>query len=120
MNPLIHLKKVIPSFVVPFVLTWFALSPQARAVCQQGCDSSLFSAFLGDDALINNTTGAGNTGLGCWGEQHHADQEHLRFHRLGSGRLHQLGQQDRHTILLAPLQGGDQTDGQGQRNAFLH
>ena len=64
MNPLIHLKKGTRSFVVPFVLTWFALSPQARAVCQQGCDSSLFSAFLGDDALINNTTGAGNTGLG--------------------------------------------------------
>jgi trimeric autotransporter adhesin len=64
MNPLIHLKKATASFVVPFVLTWFALSPQARAVCQQGCDSSLFNAFLGDDALISNTTGAGNTALG--------------------------------------------------------
>src|SRR5262245_28302099 len=64
MYPLIHLKKATPSFVVPFVLTWFALAPQARAVCQQGCDSSLFNAFLGDDALISNTTGTGNTALG--------------------------------------------------------
>ena len=52
-----------PAFAA-FALACFALSPQARAVCQQGCDSSLFNAFLGDDALISNTTGTGNTALG--------------------------------------------------------
>jgi len=42
------------------VLACFALLPGAQAVCQEGCDNSLFNAFLGDDALINNTTGSGN------------------------------------------------------------
>jgi len=50
--------------LISLALACFALSPQARAVCQQGCDSSLFNAFLGDDALISNITGAGNTALG--------------------------------------------------------
>jgi uncharacterized coiled-coil protein SlyX len=51
-------------FLIPLGLACFALSPQARAVCQEGCDSSLFNAFLGDDALISNATGAGNTAVG--------------------------------------------------------
>jgi trimeric autotransporter adhesin len=65
MNPLIQSKKttILPALVA-VTLTCFALSPQARAVCQEGCDSSLFNAFLGNDALINNTTGAGNTAFG--------------------------------------------------------
>jgi hypothetical protein len=62
-----HMKTITnityPAFAL-FALICFALSPQARAVCQQGCDSSLFNAFLGDDALISNTTGTGNTALG--------------------------------------------------------
>jgi hypothetical protein len=33
----------------------FALAPQARATCQQGCDLTKGSTFLGDDALIANT-----------------------------------------------------------------
>jgi hypothetical protein len=53
-----------PLFLIPLLLACFALAPQAQAVCQEGCDSSLFNALLGDDALINNTTGAGNTALG--------------------------------------------------------
>ena len=40
-----------------------ALSPQARAACQDGCDSS-GNTFLGDAALINNTTGNFNTAIG--------------------------------------------------------
>src|SRR4029077_15605436 len=55
-------------------------APQARAVCQQGCDLGLQNTFLGDDALLNtirgnntaigfkalfnNTTGNGNTADG--------------------------------------------------------
>src|SRR5262245_237900 len=43
----------------------FALLPQARAVCQQGCDLANSNTFLGDDALLNNTTGFANTAVGA-------------------------------------------------------
>ncbi len=48
--------------LIPFALACFTLSPQARAVCQEGCDTSN-NTFLGDDALINNT-GTDNTAIG--------------------------------------------------------
>ena len=38
--------------------------PQARATCQEGCDTVNFNTFLGDEALVNNTTGFGNTAIG--------------------------------------------------------
>ena len=46
-----------------FALVCFALSPIARAVCQEGCDTNS-NTFLGEDALIANTTGFRNTGIG--------------------------------------------------------
>jgi hypothetical protein len=49
--------------LVPFVLGCFALSPQARAVCQEGCLTNQ-NTVLGDDALLSNTTGFGNTANG--------------------------------------------------------
>src|SRR5258705_10816770 len=52
-----------PAFAL-FAFACFALAPQARAVCQQGCDTSNGNTFLGDDALINNTTGVNNTANG--------------------------------------------------------
>ena len=45
-----------------FALACFALAPQARAVCREGCDDTN-STFLGDDALLNNT-GDVNTAIG--------------------------------------------------------
>jgi hypothetical protein len=52
-------------FLIPFVLGCFALSPQARAVCQQGCSGSFNSnTFLGEGALASNTTGNNNTATG--------------------------------------------------------
>jgi hypothetical protein len=47
------------------VLVFFCvtITPQARAVCQQGCDLN-DNTFLGDDALVNNTTGSVNTAIG--------------------------------------------------------
>jgi hypothetical protein len=45
------------------MLGCFALSPQARAVCQQGCDGD--NTFLGDEALLNNATGYANTAIGA-------------------------------------------------------
>jgi Chaperone of endosialidase len=62
MNPSIHLKKATPSFVVPFVLTWFALAPQARATCQEGCLPNS-NTVLGEDVLISST-GYYNTAMG--------------------------------------------------------
>jgi len=47
-----------------FALACFALSPAARAVCQEGCNLSNGNTFLGDNALINNTTGGTNTAVG--------------------------------------------------------
>jgi hypothetical protein len=46
-----------------FALAWLALSPTARADCREGC-TSIGNTFLGDDALLNNTTGFNNTAIG--------------------------------------------------------
>ena len=48
---------------IPLALACFALSPVARAVCQEGCDITNFDTCLGDDALLNNT-GPDNTAIG--------------------------------------------------------
>ena len=49
--------------LVPFVLGCFGLSPQARAVCQEGCDAVNFNTFLGEDALLDHS-GVSNTAVG--------------------------------------------------------
>jgi hypothetical protein len=46
-----------------FTLAGFALLPQARATCQQGCLQNN-NTVLGDSALVNNTTGNNNTATG--------------------------------------------------------
>ena len=48
--------------LIPLALACFALSPQARAVCQEGCLTNQ-NTVLGDDALLN-TTGNDNTAIG--------------------------------------------------------
>jgi len=45
-----------------FVFACFAVSPQARATCQEGCLTNN-TTVLGDDALLNNT-GTDNTAIG--------------------------------------------------------
>jgi len=50
--------------VLALVVAWLAFSPQARAVCQQGCDLNNNNTFLGDDALLNNFSGVENTAIG--------------------------------------------------------
>ena len=69
--------------LIPLLLACFALSPQARAVCQDACltnfntvqgDDALFSldttkgfdnTAMGFNALFNNTTGFANTAIGA-------------------------------------------------------
>ncbi len=59
----INLSPVRLAFLlIPFVLACFGLSPQARAVCQEGCLTDN-NTLLGDDALLNNT-GSNNTAVG--------------------------------------------------------
>ncbi len=64
MNPLTQSKNttILPVLIV-LVLTCLALSPQARAVCQEGCLTN-DNTVLGDDALVNNTTGTHNVAVG--------------------------------------------------------
>jgi hypothetical protein len=67
-----HLRKSISRqplrwgfLLTPLVaFACFALSPDARAVCQNGCGSNA-NTFLGDNALIANTTGTDNTATGA-------------------------------------------------------
>ena len=66
MQNLIRPTKLPSLFVAIFlVLTCFALSPPARAVCQEGCDIVNINTFLGDNAFVNNTTGRENTAIGA-------------------------------------------------------
>jgi hypothetical protein len=48
--------------LIPLAVACLALPPTVRGVCQQGCDGD--NTFLGDDALLNNTTGFSNTAIG--------------------------------------------------------
>jgi hypothetical protein len=51
--------------LLPLALACFALAPQARAVCREGCDTSnVQNTFLGDDALVNSEAGLDNTAIG--------------------------------------------------------
>jgi len=56
---------ITSTIVILLPLACFALLPQARATCQEGCDLNNANTFLGDDALISNTTGGSNTATGA-------------------------------------------------------
>ena len=51
-----------PAFML-FAFACFALTPQARATCEQGCDPVNFNTFFGEDALLNHS-GVSNTAVG--------------------------------------------------------
>ena len=58
MNPLTQSKNTtILPVLIALTLGCFGLSPQARAVCQEGCLTDN-NTVLGDDALLNNTGSA--------------------------------------------------------------
>ena len=50
--------------LIAFASVLLVHSPSARAVCREGCDTTNQNNFLGDDALLNNTTGINNTAAG--------------------------------------------------------
>jgi Chaperone of endosialidase len=50
--------------LIPLTLAYFALSPQARGLCQEFCNDNLANTFLGTSAGANNTTGNNNTAVG--------------------------------------------------------
>jgi hypothetical protein len=56
----------VATLLIALVLACVELSSSARADCQQGCDTVLSNTFLGDDALVNNTTGFENTASGAF------------------------------------------------------
>jgi Chaperone of endosialidase len=58
--------RTVAGLLIPLVhaFAWFAPAPPARAVCQEGCDLTNSNTFLGDDALLNDTTGMNNTASG--------------------------------------------------------
>ena len=65
MNPLTQSKNAtILPLLIALTLGCFGLSSQARADCRKGCDDRA-NTFLGDDALISNTTGAANVAIGA-------------------------------------------------------
>src|SRR5438552_2834487 len=64
-NLMNHSPLQIAFLLIPLVLACFGLWPTVQAqICMEGCDSANENTFLGDDALINNTTGSANTGIG--------------------------------------------------------
>src|SRR5947208_2250130 len=48
--------------LIALVLASFAVLPTAQAVCRDGCSAT--NTFLGEDALLSNTTGFSNTATG--------------------------------------------------------
>jgi len=55
------LRRVL--LLIPLALACFAISPQARATCQDACLTNN-NTVQGDDALISLTSGSDNTALG--------------------------------------------------------
>ena len=64
MHSMNQLKQTPLPLRIAFILACFAVSPQVRAVCRDGCDITFGNTFLGDNALFSNISGSGNTAIG--------------------------------------------------------
>src|SRR6476659_7899550 len=64
MNRLIQSKiELTVPLLIALALGCVGLAPQARAGCEKGCFTDN-NTVLGEDALLNNTTGFENTAVG--------------------------------------------------------
>src|ERR1051326_2560246 len=61
--------------IISFALASLALSPRARAVCQDACLANN-NTVQGDNALHNLTTGSGNTATGFQALYSNRSEEH--------------------------------------------
>jgi hypothetical protein len=59
------IRSPLRAFFTSLMLACFTLSPQARATCQEGCLTN-YNTSLGEEALLNNTTGFDNTASGAF------------------------------------------------------
>ncbi len=74
MNPLTQSKNTtILPVLIALTLGCFALAPQARADCHEGCDLNNNNTFLGDDALSSNTAGSDSTATGAFALKFNTD-----------------------------------------------
>ena len=62
-HPISRVPFRLALLLILLALTYFALSPQARGVCQDACLTNN-NTVQGDNALLNLTTGTDNTALG--------------------------------------------------------
>ena len=60
------MSRQLALLFIPLALACFALPPQARAACQEGCDQTHYNTFLGEGALGNNLAGYGDTATGAY------------------------------------------------------
>ena len=67
------MTKITYQALALFALVCFALSPQARATCQEDCDTLLENTAFGTGALVNNTTGHYNTAFGSFALANNTD-----------------------------------------------
>jgi Chaperone of endosialidase len=67
------MKTTIRLFSMTFAFLCVTISQQARAVCQEGCDTIYHNTFLGDDTLIANNTGTFNTAIGFFALENNTD-----------------------------------------------
>jgi len=85
--------------VFSFSVANLGVSLQARAGCREGCDSSGFDAFLGEDALLNS--GTGSTAVG-----YHALQNNSGNFNVGVGQNTLLASSGGENVATAVLRWG--------------
>ena len=79
-NSMYH-SRLTALLLLPLMLGYFALVPQAQAACQEGCLTN-DNTVLGDDALLN-TTGGDNTAIGA----HALHSNTTGFYNTASGNF---------------------------------
>ncbi len=90
----------VAALLITLGLACSALSPQARASCQEGCDPVNFNTFLGEDALLDHS-GVSNTAIGWHALKNTANSAWNTA--IGSGALEAGGGYDNTATGVAAL-----------------